>query len=224
MSQATERLARLDCCAVSDALDQLGLPGAVAGIAPLSVRRRISGRVRTVTLAAGAPPAGNPPRHLCAGAIDDSEPGDVIVVEQRTGIACAGWGGILSNAALMQGVSGVLVEGLARDIDEATEIGFPVYARGATATTARGRIHEASTGETILVGDRAVSAGDYVVVDSSGAAFVPADRIDEVLAAAERIARREAGMTKAVLAGLPVGQVMGADYEHLLAGAEDRAA
>lgn len=224
MPQAKERLARLDCCAVSDALDQLGLPGAVAGIAPLSVRRRISGRVQTVKLAAGGPPPGKPSRHLCAGAIDESKPGDVIVVEQRTGIACAGWGGILSNAALMRGVSGVLVEGMARDIDEAADIGFPVYARGATATTARGRIHETATGESILVGDRVVSAGDYVVADSSGVAFVPAARIEDVLTAAERIVRKEAGMTKAVLAGRPVGQVMGADYEHLLTGNESNAA
>jgi 4-hydroxy-4-methyl-2-oxoglutarate aldolase len=33
--ELSARLARLDTCAVSDALDQLGLPGAVTGIAPL---------------------------------------------------------------------------------------------------------------------------------------------------------------------------------------------
>ena len=77
----------------------------------------------------------------------------MIVVEQRTGVECAGWGGILSNAARLKGVSGVIVEGLARDIDEAREIGFPVYARGGTARTARGRIHEANTGEPIHVDD-----------------------------------------------------------------------
>ena len=210
------RLARLDACAVSDALDQLGLPPSVTGLAPRAAKRRISGQVITVKLAAGKPPEGTTPRHLCTTAIDRAEPGQVIVVEQRTGIECAGWGGILSNAARGRGVSGVIVEGLARDVDEAADIGFPVYARGSTARTARGRIYETSTGEPIIVGDLTVATGDWVVADGSGAAFVPADRIADVLAAAERIALREAGMTKAVLAGHPVSTVMGGDYEHLL--------
>ena len=210
------RLKRLDACAISDALDQLGLPPSVTGLGPRAAKGRVSGSVITVKLAAGKPPEGTIPRHLCTTAIDMAAPGQVIVVEQRTGIECAGWGGILSNAARGRGVSGVIVEGLARDVDEAAEIGFPVYARGATARTARGRIYESATGEPIRVGEVTVATGDWVVADSSGAAFVPADRIEDVLAAAERIALREAGMTKVVLAGHPVSTVMGGDYEHLL--------
>lgn len=210
------RLARLDACAVSDALDQLGLPPSVTGLRALSVRQRVSGRVTTVRLAAGKAPDGTPARHLCTAAIDGSQAGAVIVVEQRTGVECAGWGGILSNAARGRAISGVIVEGLARDVDEATDIGFPVYGRGSTARTARGRIHEAETGGAISVGDVTVRDGDYVVADSSGAAFVPAAHILEVLAAAERVATKEGVMTKAVLAGEPVSRVMGASYEHLL--------
>jgi 4-hydroxy-4-methyl-2-oxoglutarate aldolase len=211
-----QRLSRLDCCAVSDALDQLGLPPSVTGIAPRAAHQRVSGSIVTVKLAAGKPPAGSPARHLCAAAIDMAEAGQVIVVEQRTGIECAGWGGILSNASRVRKVSGVIVEGLARDIDEAAEIGFPVYARGATARTARGRIHEAATGVPIQVGDVAVSSGDWVIADASGVAFIPAARIAEVLEAAERIAGIEARMTKDVLSGRAVTEIMGADYEHLL--------
>jgi 4-hydroxy-4-methyl-2-oxoglutarate aldolase len=210
------RLARLDACAVSDALDQLGLSPSVTGLRALSVRQRISGRVTTVRLAAGKPPAGTPPRHLCTKAIDGSEAGTVVVVEQRTGVECAGWGGILSNAARKRAIAGVIVEGLARDVDEAADLGFPVYARGATARTARGRIHEAETGGAITVGDLTVNDGDWVVADSSGAAFVPAASIEAVLDAAEFIAAKEAAMTKAVLGGAPVSDVMGASYEHLL--------
>jgi 4-hydroxy-4-methyl-2-oxoglutarate aldolase len=210
------RLALLDACAVSDALDQLGLPPSVTGLGPRAAKGCISGSIITVKLAAGKPPEGATPRHLCTAAIDMATPGQVIVVEQRTGIECAGWGGILSNAAKLGGVSGVIVEGLARDVDEAAEIGFPVYARGCTARTARGRIYEIATGAPITIGDVTVETGDWVIADGSGAAFIPGARIEEVLAAAERIVSREAGMTKAVLAGHPVSTVMGGDYEHLL--------
>jgi 4-hydroxy-4-methyl-2-oxoglutarate aldolase len=212
------RLRILDACAVSDALDQLGLPPSVTGLVPLSVHRRVCGRVITVRLAAGTPPASAQPRHLCTAAIDECAAGEVIVVEQRTGVECAGWGGILSSAAHDRGVSGVIVEGLARDIDEAVGIGFPVYARGATARTARGRVHEAETGGTITVGQVTVNSGDYVVADTSGAAFIPAARVEEVLAAAERIAAREGMMVKAMLSGRRASEVMGASYEHLLHG------
>jgi 4-hydroxy-4-methyl-2-oxoglutarate aldolase len=214
-----ERLSLLDACAISDALDQLGLAASVTGIGPLSVRKRISGRVMTVKLVAGKPPADAPPRHLCTTAIMQAEPGDVIVIEHRSGVECAGWGGILSNAAQHRGVSGVIVDGFARDIDEASELGFPVYARAATARTARGRVYESTCGDPVSIGNTIVSTGDYVVADSTGAAFISADHIAAVLDAAEAIAAKEAAMTKAVRADTPVTEVMAGNYEHML---EDR--
>jgi 4-hydroxy-4-methyl-2-oxoglutarate aldolase len=210
------RLKALDSCAISDALDQLGLAPSVTGLRPLSVRQRICGRVVTAKLEAGKPDPAAEVRHLGTTAIEQAEAGDVIVMEQRTGIECAGWGGILSNAAKYRGIAGVIVEGLARDIDEATELGFPVYARGGTSRTARGRIHELATGVPIQVGDTKVATGDYVVADSSGCAFVPAANLDAILDAAEIIAAKEAAMTRAVLSGKPVTAVMGGDYENLL--------
>ncbi len=215
--EIASRLARLDACAISDSLDQLGLPLSVTGLLALSVRRRISGRVLTVRLAPGQSESGFSPRHLCTAAVDAAETGAVIVVEQRTGIECAGWGGILSNAAHQRGVSGVIVEGLLRDVDEAVDIGFPAYGRGATARTARGRIHEAETGGRVSIGDVTVNHGDYVVADSSGVAFIPADRAEDVITAAERIATKERAMLEALTANRPVSDVMGAGYEHLLA-------
>ena len=219
-SEFVARLARLDCCAVSDALDKCGLPGAITGIRPLAAVGRIVGSVVTVKLSAGTAPVGGHGRHLGTTAIQLSGAGQVIVVEQRTGIDCAGWGGILSNAALVRKVEGVIVDGPARDIDEANEIGFPVFARCATARTARGRVFESATGEPIQVGDTTVANGDWVIADSSGIAFIPQARAEEVLKAAEHIHAREALMTKAVLAGQPVGQVMGGDYENMLAASK----
>ncbi len=215
-SRISERLARLDACAVSDALDQLGLQPSVTGLRPLSTSRRISGRVITVRLVAGKPPEGQPARHLCAGAIDQAQAGDVIVVEHTSGAECAGWGGILSNAARIKGLGGVVVDGLARDVDEAREIGFAVYARGATARTARGRVYEVATAAPIEVGGVTVCNGDYVVADASGAAFVPAASISAVLTSAEAIAAKEGALTKAVLSGGKVSEIMGGVYEHML--------
>lgn len=208
-----ERLRALDVCAVSDALDRLGLPASVSGLEPRTRRTRIAGRVTTVKFAAGSKSGA---RHACTAAVEAAGPGGIVVVEQRTGVMAAGWGGILSRAAITRGLSGAIVDGPARDIDEALEVGFPVFARGATARTARGRIFEADTGCPVVIGEVTVEPGDYAIADSSGVAFIrPAD-LEEVLNAAEFIAAREAAMASDVEAGQPVSQVMGSSYEHML--------
>lgn len=209
------RLRKLDVCAVSDACDRLKLAPAITGIAPQTMRARIAGRVTTVKVAAGEKKGGSA-RHLCTAAIEAAEPGGVVVVEQTTGIDAAGWGGILSRAAKTRALSGAIVDGPTRDADEAHDIAFPVFARGRTARTARGRIHEADTGCPVHIGGQRVEPGEYVLADSSGIVFIKPENIEAVLEAAEMIAAREAAMAKDVEAGKPVSEVMGASYEQLL--------
>jgi 4-hydroxy-4-methyl-2-oxoglutarate aldolase len=215
MDEITARLARLDSCAVSDALDKLGLTGVVSGIERLATDRRISGRVVTVKLEADdSRPAAS--RHLGTTAVEAAQPGDVIVIEQRTGIDAASWGGNLSYAAQLRGVAGVIVDGPARDVDEAQGYGFPLFARSRTPHTARGRIVETGTNVPIIVSDVAVSPGDYVVADGTGIVFVAAREIAAVLEAAEAVAARERAMVAALREGVPVTQVMGSSYETML--------
>lgn len=212
-----ERLSRIDCCALSDALDKLGLPGTVTGLRPLSSDRRIAGRVRTVKLVkAGEVPPAVKPRHLGTTAIERSEAGEIIVVEQRTGQDCGSWGGILSLGAKLRGVAGVIAEGPIRDVDEARQMDFPVFARSTTAFTARGRVVEQSTDEPIQVGDVTVSCGDFVVADGSAVIFLSANDAERILDVAETIVAREAAMSRALLAGTPITEVMGANYENML--------
>ncbi|MCI2810971.1 RraA family protein [Eoetvoesiella caeni] len=218
MNDYVKRLRRLDACAVSDALDKLGLEGAVSGLAQYSGNASIAGKVMTfrmVAQAEAAPPSGAP-RHLGTTAIELAESGDVLVAEQRTGLEAACWGGILTLGAKLKGLAGVIAEGLVRDIDEAITYEFPIFARGVTARTARGRIAEAETGGTIHVGQIRVRAGDYVVADRSGVVFVSAAKVAEVLEVAETIFLREAAMAKALLNGDHIIDVMGASYEHML--------
>ena len=214
MDSLVERLLKLDTCAVSDACDRLGLPGSVLGLVPMSPPAKIAGRIVTVKLvnAYGRTAA----RHLCTGAIEASNAGDVIVIEQRTGIDAASWGGNLSLGAQLRGIAGVIIDGPGRDMDEARQYDFAVFARSHTARTARGRIVETGTNVTIRVGDVPVAPGDYVVADGSGVVFVPAGEIERVLGAAEAIAARERAMVASLRAGMPITEVMGKSYETLL--------
>jgi regulator of RNase E activity RraA len=215
MEHLTDRLARLDACAVSDALDKLGLAGAVTGLQRLSSTRRISGRVLTVRMEKddGRPAAS---RHLATTAIEMAQPGEVIVMEQRTGVDAACWGGNLSLGAKLREVAGVIVDGPARDVDEARDYDFPVFARCATSRTARGRIVETGTNVPITVGEVTVTPGDFVVADGSAVVFIPAAEIERVLETAEAIAARERAMVAALREGTPISEVMGRNYETML--------
>lgn len=214
MNELVARLGALDSCAVSDALDKLGLKGSVTGIHRFTTEQRIAGRVLTVKLDRAEGRSNT--RHLCTTAIDAATPGDIIVVEQRTGLDAASWGGNLAIGAKMRKVAGVIVEGPARDIDDCRKLDFPVFARSHTSRTARGRIVEVSTNEPIMVGDVSVNPGDYVVADGSGVVFISAGDVARVLEAAEAITAREEAMAQALREGVPISQVMGASYESML--------
>lgn len=218
MDSITQRLLAFDACAFSDALDSLGLAGTVTGLTATLPGKRIAGRVHTCKLAEGKPPAGAPVRHLGAASIDAADPGEIIVVEQRTGRDAGCWGGILSRAALQKGVAAVIADGPLRDVDESREIGFPVFCRSFTAFTARGRVHEAATEVPVTIGDVTVNPGDYVLADSSACVFVSPDNVEAAIAAAERIAAREAAMIRRIEAGETASAVLGANYEHMLDG------
>jgi 4-hydroxy-4-methyl-2-oxoglutarate aldolase len=209
------RLRALDVCDLSDALDALGLAAAVTGLIATSGAKPVAGRAVTVRIGAGPSPPGVT-RHLSTAAVEAGGPDNVIVVEQRTGIDAAGWGGILSRAAQHRGIAGAIVDGPARDVEEANKLGYPVYARGCTARTARGRIHEAGFDVSIRLGDAVVMPGDYVAADRSGCVVIPAARIAEVLARAEAIFAKSEQMAAAVDRGEAVSKVMGASYETML--------
>jgi len=214
-----DRLRALDACAVSDALDKLGIDGCLTGLVASMPQRRIAGLVHTVQLVAGTVPENWPARHLGAAAVDACSAGDVIVVEQSTGLDAGSWGGILSQAAKLKGVAGVITNGPVRDVDEARDIGFPIFCGGFTCRTARGRIYEAATDVPVALGAVSVRPADYVLADSSGAVFLPADRIEQILDTAETIARREAEMTRRLKQGEQASAVLGADYEYMLTAA-----
>lgn len=218
-----QRLRRLDACAVSDALDKLGLSGAVTGLTQRSGHDqgggRIAGRAVTMKVGPGQAPPG-PPKHLGCAAIELAGPQDVIVVEQRSGIEAGCWGGLLTLGAKVRGVAGVVADGPLRDVDDAIAYGFPVWSRSLTSRTARGRVVELGTQVPVQLGDAqrevTVHPGDYVLADRSAVIVIAAADIERVLDAAEAIVAREAAMAKAILAGTPIGQVMGGAYEHML--------
>jgi regulator of RNase E activity RraA len=214
------RLARLDTCALSDALDVLGLAGVVSGLLPAWEGARLAGPAVTVKLAPGLADADHGRVHLGARAIEQARPGSVIVVDNGGRTEMGGWGGLLSLAAARSGVAGVVLDGACRDVDEARVLGFPVFARCAVPRTARRRVFEESTGHPVTLGGVSVSPGDFVLADGSGVVVVPRSRALDVIAEAERLNAREQEMAARLEAGEPAVIVLGHGYESMIGAGE----
>lgn len=210
------RLSAIDTCALSDALDKLGLAGQVTGLRRESGRGRIAGVAVTVKLGTGDPRPG-PPRHLGTAAIEASDEHSVIVVEQRTGAEAGCWGGLLTRGARRAGVRAVVADGPVRDIDEARELGFPIFTNGLTCYTARSRVVEKGTNVPVEIGSVTVEPGDYVVADGSAVIAISPRDVSAVLETAEAICAREAAMIETMARGTTMSDVLGGDYEHMLA-------
>jgi regulator of RNase E activity RraA len=206
-SDPLERLRALDSCAISDALDTLGLSGATTGVRPLwESNVAVVGRARTVT--AGPRPQDGAGQHIAAAAIEAAGDGDVLVIanDGRVDVSC--FGGILTLAASRRGILGVVIDGACRDIAESEELGFPVFGRAVVPVTARGRIVQLAMDEPVSFAGVTVRPQDIVIADRNGVVFVPAEELDRVLSLAERIVAREAAMADAVRNGEPVTEVM----------------
>lgn len=201
-----DRLSKLDTCTVSDGLDTLGLAGATIGVRPLWKCPKIVGRAMTIQ--AGPKTNSAPTDHLNTPAIEAGGPETILVIanDGREDVSC--WGDIVSNASIAKGIRGVVIDGACRDIDASEELRFPVFGRAVVPVSARNRVVQIDYNKPIKFASVSVAPGDYVIADGSGIAFVPADRIGEVLDIAERIARKQEAMVAAVRAGRSVVEVM----------------
>ena len=210
-----ERLGKLDTCAVSDALDSLGLKGATWGVGPMWPCPRIVGRAVTMKIK----PAGlqQPAQHLGTAPIEAAQSGDIIVIDNGGKLEFSCWGGLLALSAKLKGLSGVVIDGASRDIDEARELSFPVYARGAVPMTARGRVVQESFNQEIQFAGAQCHPGDLVIADGSGVVIVPREKEEAVVAAAEVIYQKEQEMAAGIRkghSGLEMLQKLG--YEQML--------
>lgn len=217
-SSLLDRFAAVDSAAVSDALDELGLPAGVGGIRPVWGPAAVVGFAVTVSL---EPRTGGPAgAHIATTAIDSADDRSVIVVDNqgRTDVSC--WGGLLSLGAARRGVRGVVADGVCRDVAEARELAFPVFSRGTVPATARGRLRQRSTGEPVQVAGLTVEQGDVVVADETGLVVVPRERAEEVVEIATAIVDRERAIADEVRAGAPLSRAM---HDARLAGEKEPA-
>jgi 4-hydroxy-4-methyl-2-oxoglutarate aldolase len=133
-------------------------------------------------------------------AIYAARPGDVLVVSTGGEYEAGYWGDVMTHAARVQRLGGLIIDGCVRDVREIMTSRFPVFARGACirGTTKRGG---GKVGEPIMIGETRIATGDMVVGDRDGVVIVPHSEIARVIEAATVRVRHEAEILSKIQAG-----------------------
>jgi regulator of RNase E activity RraA len=109
--------------------------------------------------------------------------GDVLVIDRAGDLRHAACGGGVAFAAREAGCIGIIIDGMATDIDELREYGLPVWARGLSTITGKRLFLHGEFATPISCGGVAVTPGDAILADENGVLVMPPSDIG---AAAER--------------------------------------
>ncbi|MCC6197057.1 MAG: RraA family protein [Burkholderiales bacterium] len=192
------RLATHSTSAISDALDELGIAGALAGVRAMREGLgRVCGRALPVRFVRKA---NDPAAYRFGGGVGKPlervlktmKAGDFVVMDLDGAVNASAWGGLASRLAQRRGVRGTVLWGTCRDLEEIRAVGYPVWAVGVCPRRSRNEFAFGSINEEISVCGVTIQPGDFMVADESGVVRVPHARAEELLALTDRIERQEA--------------------------------
>jgi 3-hexulose-6-phosphate synthase / 6-phospho-3-hexuloisomerase len=181
---------------ISDAMHR---KGAMNGIFSLCGDVKMIGQAVTVQTFAGdwAKPV---------EAIDKAMPGDVIVINNDAGTHVAPWGELATMSCMIKGVSGVVIDGAVRDVDDIRRLKFPVFARATVPNAGEPKGLGEINAEISCCG-QTVRPGDWIIGDESGVVVVPKERAYEVARRALEVKKTEERIREEIRRGSTLSQV-----------------
>jgi regulator of RNase E activity RraA len=183
--------------------DVAGRRGALHGrIRPLHPAMKLAGPAFTVEVRPGD-------NLMIHAAISLAKPGDVLVIDGKGDLTAALMGTIMMTACKTLGLAGVVIDGAARDSLEIIEMGYPVFAAGTNPNgptkNIGGRI-----GHPVTVGGVTVHPGDFIAGDNDGVVVVERDKIEGLIAVADKKVKDEAARIAAIKGGDTAAKWLGA--------------
>lgn len=157
--------AQIDSSTLHEAAGRIGaLPSAIKAVAP------------GMTICGPAFPVKGPPLDNLAihFAIDEAQPGDVIVADVGGHHEGGYFGEVMCTSARGRKLGGLVIDGGVRDGKRLAEMGWPVFARGLCM---RGTLKDLNgdfrINERIALGEAIIEPGDLVVGDTDGVVVIP---------------------------------------------------
>jgi 3-hexulose-6-phosphate synthase/6-phospho-3-hexuloisomerase len=179
--------------------DAMHRKGAMHGITSLCGNVKMVGKAVTVQTFAGdwAKPV---------EAIDTAMAGDVIVIYNDAGVTVAPWGELATLSCINKGVSGVVIDGAARDVDDIRKLHYPVFARAAVPNAGEPKGFGEINAEITCCG-QTVRPRDWIVGDENGVVVIPAERAYEVARRALEVRKGEERIREEIRRGGTLSEV-----------------
>jgi 4-hydroxy-4-methyl-2-oxoglutarate aldolase len=189
-----EELNRLSELGVATVYEASGREGLIdMPLTQLLPGSRVASPARTVL-------CGQDDNLMVHAAIEQIQPGEVLVLSMPEPGPVALIGDLLATQVKAKKAAGILVDAAVRDVEELIELGLPIWTRfirvkGATKT----KVGELNL--PVTVGGIQISPSDVLVLDTDGGVCIKRERVEEVLQASEARFEKEARMRERLQAG-----------------------
>lgn len=172
-------------------------------IKPVSPQMKICGPAITVKVR----PCDNLILHK---AIYVAKRGDVIIADGEGYLEAGAWGEIMTVAAQVRGIEGFIFNGMVRDSEIISELGFPVFSCG-LSIKGTDKISLGLINHPINIDNVTIHPGDLVLGDRDGVVIVKKEEADEILRKSLEREEKERKVKERLKAGETTLRIYGFD-------------